>query len=43
MHGGGKGEAFNLKNIISTLKHGSGIMMWGCFAGKVTGALPFRK
>ena len=35
-----KGEAFNPKNTIPTVKHGGGsIMLWGCFAGKGTGAL----
>ena len=27
-----KGEAYNPKNTVSTVKHGGGsIMMWGCF------------
>uniref|UniRef100_A0A8C6KMD7 Tc1-like transposase DDE domain-containing protein n=1 Tax=Nothobranchius furzeri TaxID=105023 RepID=A0A8C6KMD7_NOTFU len=35
-----KGEAFNPKNTMPTVKHGGGnIMLWGCFAANGTGAL----
>ena len=35
-----KGEACKPKNTIPTVKHGSGcIMLWGCFAAEMTGAL----
>ena len=35
-----KGEAFNPKNIVPTVKHGGGsIMLWGCFAASGTGSL----
>lgn len=34
-----KGDAFIPKNTIPTVKHGGGsIILWGCFAGKGTGA-----
>lgn len=35
-----KGEAFNQKDIIPTVKHGGGsILLWGCFAGNGPGNL----
>ncbi|CDQ96643.1 unnamed protein product [Oncorhynchus mykiss] len=34
-----KGEACKPKNNIPTVKHGCGIMLWGCFAAGWTGAL----
>ena len=37
---GGKGDACKPKNTMPTVKHrGGSIMLWGCFAAGVTGAL----
>ena len=35
-----KGEAYNPKNMVPTVKHGGGnIMLWGCFSSRGTGNL----
>ncbi|KAK3557409.1 hypothetical protein QTP70_026653 [Hemibagrus guttatus] len=34
-----KGEAFNPKNTIPTVKHGGGNLFWGCFSAGVPGNL----
>ena len=39
-----KGEAFNPKNTVPTVKHGGGsIMLWGCFTASGTGSLVHEK
>ena len=40
MFGGKKGEAYNPKNTLPTVKHGGGnIIMWACFSSNGTGNL----